>query len=89
MVGSVRGREVNGVCQVGRLIVHPDLQGQGVGTMLMRHVEAEFPRASLFELFTGTRSEGNLRLYERLGYVRSREKILSPSVTVAFLEKRR
>jgi len=89
MVGSVRGREVNGVCQVGRLIVHPEMQGQGVGTMLMRHVEAEFPRASLFELFTGTRSEGNLRLYERLGYVRSREKILSPSATLAFLEKRR
>ena len=89
LVGSVRAREANGVCQVGRLIVHPELQGHGVGTMLMRHIEAEFPRARVFELFTGSRSEGNLRLYERLGYSRNREKVLSPTVTLVFLEKRR
>ena len=89
LVGSVRAREADGVCQVGRLIVHPELQGRGVGTMLMRHIEAEFPRRAAFELFTGSRSEGNLRLYERLGYARSREKVLSPSVTLVFLEKRR
>jgi GNAT superfamily N-acetyltransferase len=89
LIGSVRAREANGVCQVGRLIVHPELQNCGVGTMLMRHIETEFPRSDGFELFTGNRSEGNLRLYERLGYVRSREKILSPTVTLAYLEKRR
>jgi GNAT superfamily N-acetyltransferase len=89
LVGSVRAREAEDVCQVGRLIVHPELQGFGVGTMLMRHIEAEFPRARTFELFTGSRSEGNLRLYERLGYVRNREKVLSPAVTLVFLEKRR
>jgi len=89
LVGSVRVREADDVCQVGRLIVHPEFQGFGVGTMIMRHIEAEFPRARTFELFTGSRSEGNLRLYERLGYVRNREKILSPAVTLVFLEKRR
>ena len=87
LVGSVRAREANGVCQVGRLIVHPELQGRGVGTMLLRQIEAEFPRARIFELFTGSRSEGNMRLYQRLGYLRSREKVLSPSVTLVFLEK--
>ena len=61
LVGSVRARAANGVCQVGRLIVHPELQGRGVGTMLMRHIEAEFPDATTFELFTGSRSEGNLQ----------------------------
>jgi len=89
LVGSVRAREANGVCQVGRLIVHPEQQGHGVGTMLLRHIEAEFPGASSFELFTGSRSEGNLRLYERLGYLRNREQVLSQSVTLVFLEKRR
>jgi len=89
LIGSVRAREVEGVCHVGRLIVRPDLQGRGAGTMLMRHIEAAFPDANAFELFTGSRSEGNLRLYERLGYRRSREKVLSPAVTLLFLEKRR
>ena len=86
-MGSVRASEADGVCRVGRLIVQPDLQGRGVGTTLMRHIEAEFPGAATFELFTGSRSAGNLRLYERLGYARSREKILSPSITLVFLEK--
>src|SRR6187399_3590848 len=41
LVGSVRAREANCLCQVGRLIVQPELQGFGVGTMLMRHIETE------------------------------------------------
>jgi GNAT superfamily N-acetyltransferase len=89
LVGSVRARETGGLCQIGRLIVDPQLQGRGVGTLLMRRIEAEFPQARAFELFTGSRSEGNLRLYERLGYRRSREKVLSPAVTLVFLEKQR
>jgi GNAT superfamily N-acetyltransferase len=89
LVGSVRARESDGVCQIGRLIVDPQFQGRGVGTMLMRHIESAFPGVRAFELFTGSRSEGNLRLYERLGYRRTREKVLSPAVTLVFLEKSR
>jgi len=89
LVGSVRAREVDGACHVSRLIVTPHLQGRGVGTRLMRAVEAEFPGADRFELFTGSRSEANIRLYERLGYRRSHERVLSPAVTLQFLEKRR
>ena len=89
LVGSVRARATGGQCEIVRLIVRPDLQGRGVGTMLMRHIEAEFPQARAFELFTGSRSEGNLRLYERLGFRRSREKVLSKAVTLVFLEKLR
>ena len=89
IVGSVRAREADGVCQVGRLIVSPELQGKGIGTRLMRAVEAEFPNVPRFELFTGSRSEANIRLYERLGYRRCREQVLSPAVTLVFLEKLR
>jgi ribosomal protein S18 acetylase RimI-like enzyme len=89
LAGSVRARATDGRCDITRLIVRPDLQGRGVGTMLMRHIEAEFPQARAFELFTGSRSEGNLRLYERLGFRRSREKVLSKAVTLVFLEKLR
>ena len=89
LVGSVRARGTSGICHIGRLIVAPGLQGRGIGTRLMRAVEAEFPDVDRFELFTGSRSEANLRLYERLGYRRSREQVLSPAVTLVFLEKRR
>ena len=89
LVGSVRGRVEDGVGHVGRLVVHPEVQGQGIGTLLMRHIESALPTVRRFELFTGSRSEGNLRLYERLGYTRSREQALSSAVTLAFLEKPR
>ncbi len=89
LVGSVRAREMDGACQVGRLIVSPQLQGRGIGTRLLRSVEAAFPLVERFELFTGSRSESNIRLYERLGYRRLREQVLSPAVTLVFMEKRR
>jgi ribosomal protein S18 acetylase RimI-like enzyme len=89
IVGSVRARIVDGVCHIGRLMVAPRQQGNGIGTRLMRHVEAAFPQAQRFELFTGGRSEGNIRLYERLGFSRCREQVLSPTVSLVFMDKKR
>jgi len=40
-------------------------------------------------LFTGERSAGNIRLHERLGYIRCREDVLSPAVTLVFMEEYR
>ena len=89
IVGSVRARLVDGTCHVGRLVVAPELQGCGIGTRLMAAIEAEFPTAARFALFTGSLSAGNLRLYERLGYRRQRDQVLSPAVTLVHLEKAR
>ena len=89
IVGSVRAHEAAGTCHIGRLVVSPELQGSGIGTRLMRSAEAAFPTAARFELFTGSRSEGNIRLYQRLGYSKVREQLLSPAVTLVFLEKKR
>lgn len=89
LAGAVRARATDGRCEIGRLIVRPELQGRGVGMMLMRHIEAAFPQVRAYELFTGSRSEGNIRLYERLGFRRIREQVLSRAVTLVFLEKLR
>jgi len=71
LVGSVRGSQNGGTCLVERLIVHPDYQCHGIGTALMHALEERFPAARRFELFTGYKSENNLRLYRKLGYVES------------------
>jgi len=70
VVGAVRARADGDLLLIGRLSIAPDVQGRGVGTALLAAVEergrAEGCREA--ELFTGSLSEANLRLYEREGY---------------------
>lgn len=87
VVGSVRGELKEGTCYIGRLIVHPRLQGGGLGTKLMYAIEDHFHSATRYELFTGYRSERNLHLYHKLGYTRFREEVHSPQVRFIYLEK--
>jgi ribosomal protein S18 acetylase RimI-like enzyme len=87
IIGSVRAFPHGPSCHIGRLIVHPEFRGRGIGSALMNRVESIFPDARRFELFTGSRSGGNLRLYRRLGYVAYREKAINHVLTLVYLEK--
>lgn len=87
IVGSVRGRLEAGTCHVGRLIVHPERERRGIGSRLMAALEAAVAGATRFELFTGHRSEGNLRLYTRLGYREFRRQPVNDRLTLVYLEK--
>jgi len=70
LVAAVRARADGATCHIGRLAVAPDLQGRGIGSRLLAEVERRYAdRVARFELFTGDRSEANLRLYGRRGYV--------------------
>jgi GNAT superfamily N-acetyltransferase len=89
IIGSVRASLSDGSCRIGRLIVHPDHQGQGIGTLLMGRIEAVFSDAARFKLFTGAKSIQNIRLYKRLGYLEYHQEDLSPKVRLVFMEKRR
>jgi len=51
--------------EIARLAVVPDRQGSGIGSVLL---SAAIARGGSW-LFTGERSAGNLRLYERMGFV--------------------
>ena len=88
LVGSVRASLQDGTCRIERLIVHPAHQGRGLGSGLLERIERQLP-AQAYALFTGHKSERNLRLYERLGYVRGAEETISPTLRFIHLEKRR
>lgn len=88
IIGSVRAYAKDGTCHIGRLIVHPDFQNQGIGTKLMKEVEDTFRANTRFELFTGDRSEKNLHLYQKLGYRKFRVAPITDRTTILFLEKR-
>ncbi|MFC7620925.1 GNAT family N-acetyltransferase [Microlunatus sp. GCM10028923] len=54
---------------VGRLMVAPDLAGRGIGSALLGLIERAAPSdIERYVLFTGARSERNLRFYNRAGY---------------------
>ncbi|MDX2823795.1 GNAT family N-acetyltransferase [Streptomyces ipomoeae] len=91
VVGSVRGTlHEDGAASIGKLCVHPRLQGHGIGARLLRAAEsalAEERGATKFRLSTGHRSEGNLRLYRRVGYEAVGTSQAQDGVPMVVLEK--
>ena len=84
IVGSVRASlDDSKTCYIGKLIVHPDFQNQGIGTDLMNEIELFFEDCNDFELFTGHKSLKNIKLYEKLGY--SRYKIEKVTDNLCFI----
>ena len=87
LVGSVRARLAEQTCLVGRLFVEPLRQRQGIGGALLGAIEAQFAAAAVFELFTGSRSESNIRLYRRLGYAIAATDRLTDQVDIVVMRK--
>ncbi|MFJ4253133.1 GNAT family N-acetyltransferase [Microbacterium sp. NPDC090003] len=70
LVGAIRYRESDGLLLIGRIAIAPDMQGEGIGRALLAAAE-NASTATESELFTGSLSEANIRLYEACGYVES------------------
>ncbi len=88
IIGSVRAHAKEETSYIGRLIVHPDFQGRGIGTRLMNEIERVFDRCKRFELFTGEKSERNLYLYQKLGYRIFMTAKISDQTNIVYLEKK-
>lgn len=67
LVGAIRVRETEELLLIGRIAIAPDVQGAGIGRALLEAAE-KASRAPEAELFTGSLSEANVRLYEDCGY---------------------
>jgi GNAT superfamily N-acetyltransferase len=91
VVASVRGSvDEGGTARIAKLIVHPRMQHHGLGGRLLDAIEEHFATdadAKRFQLFTGHRSEGNLRLYRSRGYAPVASEQAGPRLTLVTLEK--
>jgi len=86
IIGTVRGHMAPDGFYIGRLAVQPQWQGRGCGSALL---EAMIARAepNRLVLFTSTKSERNLRLYEKFGFTHFKKSTTATGVPLIWLEK--
>ncbi|MFC7307756.1 GNAT family N-acetyltransferase [Streptomyces monticola] len=91
VVASVRGcMDADGTARINKLIVHPRMQHHGLGGRLLTAVEERLAAAGAvkhYQLSTGHRSESNLQLYRRHGYVPVSSDAVNPKLTLVTLAK--
>jgi GNAT superfamily N-acetyltransferase len=86
IIGSVRGYVESKTLFIGKLMVHPKHQGNGIGSQLLHAIELFCPECR-YELFTSEKSTQNLQFYENKGYRRFMEKLVTPGLKLIYLEK--
>ncbi|WP_309066573.1 GNAT family N-acetyltransferase [Microbacterium sp.] len=87
LVGALRAQQSDGLLLIGRIAIAPDMQGEGIGRMLLEAAE-NGTRATEAELFTGSLSEANIRLYERCGYRQTERVPQGDGTEQVFMRKR-
>ncbi|MFJ2550564.1 GNAT family N-acetyltransferase [Microbacterium sp. NPDC087591] len=87
LVGAIRFRMDGETLLIGRIAVAPDQQGEGVGRLLLEAAERR-SGAGQAELFTGSLSEANIRLYESCGYAVSERVPDGDGTEQVFMRKR-
>ncbi|MEW1961277.1 GNAT family N-acetyltransferase [Microbacterium sp. NPDC077644] len=87
LVGAIRAVQDGDLLMIGRIAIAPDMQGEGVGRALLEAAE-EASTAAQAELFTGSLSEANIRLYEACGYEQTQRVPQDDGTEQVFLRKR-
>jgi tRNA (guanine37-N1)-methyltransferase len=85
LVGSVRLQTVGDRCDIGRILVAPDLRGRGLRRWLLEYAEAAAPpEVTHFALVAGAADAEDLRMFRKAGYRPigrgdpSRERLVKP-----------
>ncbi|WP_323741062.1 GNAT family N-acetyltransferase [Microbacterium abyssi] len=86
LVGAVRAVQDGDLLLIGRIAIAPDMQGEGIGRALLQAAE-DGSTAREAELFTGSLSEANIRLYESRGYVQTQRVPQDDGTEQVFLRK--
>jgi tRNA (guanine37-N1)-methyltransferase len=89
LVAAVRGMaEADHRWHVGRLVVAPDLEGRGIGSLMMDRIEGLAPPDTMaFRLIIGAGSISNHGFYRRRGYVDTERTVNGNGVPIVVMER--
>lgn len=87
IIGSVRGHIEKNICQITKLIVHPDFENIGIGKKLIESIENEFNKCESYEMFTRKESYKNVKIYKSIGYVPYKEELFLEKYNMIYLRK--
>lgn len=88
IIGSVRCHIKDKALHIEKLIVDPAFQNRGIGTNLMMSLENKYAQSvARFEIFTGHKSQRNLHLYKKLGYLEMSREVIRDDLILIHMEK--
>jgi GNAT superfamily N-acetyltransferase len=87
VVASIRGVSGEHGYVIRALIVHPSCQGEGLGSTLLKALEATLPTPTRVDLTTNTLMEGNVPFYEKHGYRVQNRTTPLPGIVLAHMSK--
>jgi ribosomal protein S18 acetylase RimI-like enzyme len=87
IAGSVRAYADADGAHIGKLVVHPDYQNNGIAKRLLQEIEAAFPAVGRFVLYTRVTSVKNIALYRKAGYREFGRERVSEKLEFAHMEK--
>jgi GNAT superfamily N-acetyltransferase len=90
IIGSIKAKIEHNTAHIGRLMVHPTYQHQGIGRFLIQTIEKvikEHAPVQRLELFTGELSSDNIHLYESEGYRIYKKEPYDGTKNIVYMEK--
>ena len=86
IIGSVNGNVTDGSLYIGRLMVLPEYQQQGIGKLLFREIQSRLPHRHAW-LCTCQQVRHPYEFYLREGFKPYKSEEVGPGLTWAYLEK--
>lgn len=89
LVAGVRAYVGSPTAQIGRLCVHPDVQGRGLATRLLGALEEQMPEhVREVHSFTDENAADASRFYAKLGYLEERHEDMEAGFHIVQLSKK-
>ena len=86
LIGSVNGNVIDGSLYIGRLMVLPEYQKQGIGKQLFRDIQSRLPHSRAW-LCTCQQVRPTYEFYLREGFRPYKDETVGPGLTWVYMEK--